>query len=189
MELATVAVAFIALKFVRFGFLTAPIAFSLWFFSMDVAAWLYGDEFLDWNSRAWISIIVGVPTILVGYVLERTLHKPGEPRSEDFAFCCYLFGLMAFWGGMTSLDSDQELGKFFYFLINIGLVAVSIYLRRSVFMVFGALGITTYLGHLAYEVFKDSVLFPFVLALIGLGMIVSTVLAQKYLRRSVSSLP
>jgi hypothetical protein len=189
MELATVAVAFVALYFARFAFLTAPIAFSLWFFSMDVAAWMYGDHDLDWNTRAWVSILVGVPTILVGYILERTLHKPGRPKSQDFAFWCYFFGLLAFWGGMTSLDSDSEMGKFIYFLINVGLIAVSLYLRRSVFLVFGALGITTYLGHLAYEVFKDSILFPFVLALIGLGMIVGTVLAQKFLRSSGRGLP
>ena len=36
-----------------------------------------------------------------------------------------------------------------------------------------------YLSYLAYTVFKDSVLFPFVLALFGLGMILSTVWAQR----------
>jgi hypothetical protein len=189
MELSTVAVALVALYFARFGFLTAPIAFSLWFFSMDVAAWIYGDHDLDWNTRAWISILVGVPTILIGYVLQRILHKPGEPKSQDFAFWCYFFGLPAFWGGMTALDSDSETGKFIYFLINIGLVAVSLYLRRSVFLVFGALGISMYLGHLAYEVFQDSVLFPFAIALIGLSMIVATVLGQKFLHRSGRRLP
>jgi predicted MFS family arabinose efflux permease len=51
-----------------------------------------------------------------------------------------------------------------------------------VFLVFGALGIFAYLGHLAYEVFKDSVLFPFALVLLGLGVIVATVLGQKYFR-------
>jgi len=189
MELATMAAALFALLRVRFGFLTAPLAFSLWFFSMDVAAWIYGDHDLDWNTRAWLSILVGVPTILIGYVLQRILHKPGEPKSQDFAFWCYFFGLLAFWGGMTALDSDSETGKFIYFLINIGLVAVSLYLRRSVFLVFGALGISMYLGHLAYEVFQDSVLFPFAIALIGLSMIVATVLGQKFLHRSGRRLP
>jgi hypothetical protein len=184
MELATMAVGLAALLRVRFGFLTAPIAFSLWFFSMDVASYFLGDRFdLDeWNTRQWISVGVGVFTILFGYVLDRTLNKP-DKKSEDFAFWCYLFGLMAFWGGLTWMDSDSEIGKFIYLLINVGLVAVSLYLRRSVFLVFGALGVFSYLGHLAYEVFKDSVLFPFVLALLGLGMIVATVLAQKFVRR------
>jgi hypothetical protein len=137
---------------------------------------------MDWSTRAWISIIVGVVTILFGYTLERSLHKPGEPRVQNFAFWCYLFGLFAFWGGMTSMDSDSELGRFLYMLINVGLIAVALWLRRSVFLIFGAIGVFIYLGHLAYEVFKDSVLFPFALALLGLGLIVATVLGQRYVR-------
>jgi len=187
MELATMLVAFAALWFVRFGFLTAPLAFSLWFFSMDVAALILGKDHLDWNENAWISVLVGVITILVGYVMDRTLHKPGEPRSQDFAFWCYLFGLMAFWGGMTSMDSDSELNKAIYLLINIGLVGVALYLRRTVFLVFGALGIHAYLGHLAYVVFKDSFLFPFALAFLGLSLILVTVWAQSFLRRRSGS--
>ena len=56
MELATMTAALVALWFVRFGFLTAPLAFSLWFFSMDVAAWIWGRESLSWNENAWISV-------------------------------------------------------------------------------------------------------------------------------------
>jgi hypothetical protein len=189
MELATITVAAIALWFVRFGFLTAPLAFSFWFLSMDIAALILGQRNLDWNTNAWIGVMVGLITIFIGWGLDRILQTRGEPRSQDFAFWCYFFGLLAFWGGMTALDSDSETGKFIYFFINIGLVAVSLYLRRSVFLVFGALGISMYLGHLAYEVFQDSVLFPFAIALIGLGMIVATVLGQKFLHRSGRGLP
>ena len=41
MELATIAAAAFALKFVRFSFLTAPMAFCFWFLSMDLAAWIF----------------------------------------------------------------------------------------------------------------------------------------------------
>ncbi len=188
MELATLAAAAVALYFVRFGFLTAPLAFSLWFFSMDVAALILGRElFYEANERAWISVGVGLGTMLLGYGLDRTLHTPDEPKTQDFAFWCYLFGLMAFWGGLTSMNSDSELNKFVYLLINIGLVGVAIYLKRTVFLVFGAIGVHAYLGHLAYRVFQDSVLFPFALAFLGLSLILVTVGAQAYLRRSPKS--
>ena len=94
------------------------MAFSFWFFSMDVAALILGDSYLDWTGHAWISVIVGLLTIIIGYLLDRTLHKPGEPRSEDFAFWCYLFGLMAFWGGLTSLGSQSETKWLFYAVLN-----------------------------------------------------------------------
>lgn len=184
MEMATMAVALIALRSVRFGFLTAPLAFSLWFFSMDLGSWILGRNSLEWNERAWISVAVGFVTMFVGYGLDRTLNSPDKPRSEDFAFWCYLFGLMGFWGGLTSIDSDSEIGRFVYLLVNIGLVGIALYLRRTVFLVFGAIGIHIYLGHLAYEVFKDSFLFPFALALLGLSLILVTVFTQSYLRKS-----
>lgn len=183
MEFATIFVGAVALWFTRFGFLVAPIAFSFWFFSMDVAGLLLGDDSLDWNGRACISVIVGLLTMGVGYFLERYLKKPLDRRSEDFAFWCYLFGLMAFWGGLTSMNSDSEFNKAVYAVINIVLVAISIRLERTVFLVFGAIGIHVYLAHLAYRVFQDSILFPFALAFLGLSLILVTVLVQRFLHK------
>jgi hypothetical protein len=182
MELATMAAALVALRYVKFGFLTAPLAYSFWFFSMDVAEWVFGQS-LSRNERCWVSVVVGLLTILVGYGLERTHRRPGVPRTEDFAFWCYLFGLLAFWCGLTFMDSDSELGRVLYALVNVGLVGLGVKLRRAVFVVFGVLGVHVYLGHLAYEVFKDSILFPFALALLGLSVILVTVLAQKYIKQ------
>jgi hypothetical protein len=181
MELSTIAAAAVALRFVRFSFLTAPMAFSLWFFSMDVAAWALSSESLDWNTRCWTSVIVGLVTMAVGYGLDRTLGKTTAGPGQDFAFWCYFFGLLAFWGGMTSMDSHSELGRAVYAAINLGLIGVSPLLRRSTFLVFGALGVNVYIGHLAYDLFKDSFFFPFVLALVGLLSILLTVWFQRRL--------
>jgi hypothetical protein len=179
MELATIAVAAVALRFVRFGFLTAPIAFSFWFLSMDAAAWYLGQNDLDWTVRKWVSVGVGLLTLTVGFGLDKTLHKHNESRTEDFAFWCYLFGLMAFWGGLSSMESTSEAGRAIYAAINLGLIGLAVKLRRITFLVFGAMGIYVYLGHLAYQVFKDSVFFPFTLALLGLSLILATVWAQR----------
>jgi len=183
MELATMAAAAAALRYVPFGFLTAPLAYSFWFFSMDVAEWLFGQG-LSRNERCWTSVAVGALTVLVGYGLQRTYRRPEVPRTEDFAFWCYLFGLLAFWCGLTFLDSDSEAGRIIYALVNVGLISLGVRLRRAVFVVFGVLGVHVYLGHLAYEVFKDSVLFPFALALLGLSVILFTVFAQRHMRKS-----
>ena len=187
MELATIAVAAIVLRFVRFGFLTAPIAFSFWFFSMDAAAWYLGQHDLDWTVRQWVSVAVGLLTMLIGFGLDKTFNNPNGSRSEDFAFWCYLFGLMAFWGGLTSMDRSSEPKRVIYVVINLGLIGLAIKLRRATFLVFGAMGVYAYLGHLAYTVFKDSFMFPFALALLGLGLIVATVWAQRRLLRPTSA--
>src|SRR3989442_2228582 len=187
MELATIAIAALELKFVRFSFLTAPLAFSFWFLSMDLAAFLFKENSLNSEAAKWVSVLVGLLVILIGFLLDRELHQRGAPKSEDFAFWCYLFGLMAFWGGLTAMDSGSELKRFVYLLINAGLVALSLKLRRTVFLVFGALGVYVYLGHLAWQVFKDSLLFPFILALLGLSLILATVLGQRYWMKQVKA--
>ncbi|HJP95434.1 MAG TPA: hypothetical protein VJ875_26030 [Pyrinomonadaceae bacterium] len=187
MELATIVAAAIALRYVRFGFLTAPIAFSFWFLSMDLAALISKNADLSWGTREWISVIVGLFTLLVGYGLEKYLHKPGEPRSQDFAFWCYLFGMMAFWGGLTAMNSESEIRRGLYALLNVGFIWLAVKLRRATFLVFGAIGVHLYLGHLAYEVFKDSFFFPFVLALLGLSLILLTVWMQRRVLARASS--
>ena len=85
------------------------------------------------------------------------------------------------------MDSGSELKRFVFLLINARLVALSLKLRRTVFLVFGALGVYVYLGHLAWQVFKDSLLFPFVLALLGLSLILATVLGQRYWMKQVKA--
>jgi hypothetical protein len=102
---------------------------------------------------------------------------------EDFAFWLYLFGLAAFWGGLTSMDSISEARRVIYLLINVGLVLASVALQRRTFLVFGALGVFGYLGHLAYEVFQHSMMFPFVLSAIGISIIALGVHVRRHRAR------
>jgi len=62
---------------------------------------------------------------------------------------------------------------------NIGLIALSVLLRQRAFIVFGSVGVMGYIGHLAYRVFEHSLLFPFVLTLIGILVIYLGVLYRR----------
>ncbi|WP_207260785.1 DUF2157 domain-containing protein [Desulfovibrio sp. Huiquan2017] len=162
MEVGTVVAGLLALRRFRFPFITLPIAFCLWFMSMDLTAVLYGPDF-SWDQRKIVSLWFGLAMLVTGYLVDRRTR-------QDFAFWLYLFGMLAFWGGLTSLDSDSELGKFAYCGVNLLLMGVSVVLQRRVFIVFGALGVSIYLGHLAADVFDDTLSFSF--ALSGLGLLV-----------------
>lgn len=185
MEIATITVASITLFYIRFPFLTAPIAFILWFISMDLTPLLFGSDF-DWEARQWVSLHFGLIMLLLAYFIDRR-------TKEDFAFWIYLFGLIAFWGSLSSMHSGSELNKFFYFIINLGLMVLSVLLQRRAFIIFGALGVFGYVGHLAFQVFQDSLLFPFVLTVIGLLVIYIGILFQRYYvqfeRHVLESLP
>ena len=164
MEMATIAAGVIALWFFRFPFLTAPTAFVLWYVSMDLTPIISGGAVFDWELRLLVSLWFGLAMIAGSYVID-------QRTEQDFSFWGYLFGLIAFWGGLSLLNSDGEVSKFFYFLINIALLGVSLFLRRRVFMVFRAFGVLGYIGYLASEIFEGSILFPFVLTMVGLGVI------------------
>ncbi len=172
MEAGTIIAGVIALKRTRFPFLTAPIAISLWAMWLDLALLLSGKPRLPDHEVQWIAVCFGLTVLVVSYLIDRR-------TKEDYAFWGYLYGTAAFWIGLTSMDSDSELGKFIYCLINIGLVLLSVLMARRVFIFFGALGVIIYLGHLAHMVFKDSLLFPVALTVLGLAIIYFGILYQR----------
>jgi len=163
MEAATVVAGLLMLRLIPFPFIVMPIAGALWFMSMDLSEWVYGDAF-NWDQRLTVSLWFGLGVLVVFLVID------GRTR-QDYAFWGYLAGLLAFWLGLSLMESDSELNKALYCLINLGLMGVAVLLRRPMFMVFGAMGVAAYLGYLSYEVFAESLLFPVVLTLIGLGVI------------------
>jgi hypothetical protein len=72
-----------------------------------------------------------------------------------------------------------ELILFLFFLINLLMVLMSLLLKRNIFMIFGTIGIFAYLSYQAHVIFKNAVLFPFILSFIGLGLIYLGILYQR----------
>src|SRR5262249_33577713 len=151
----------VALRFYRFPFIVAIIAFALWFMSMDLAPWVVGTEYSDWDTRHKVSMAFGLAMLAVAWIVD------WRGRSGDFAFWLHLFGLLAFWGALTDSSSSSEAAKAIYCALNVGLLLISVMLMRRAYAVFGAMGVSIYLAHLADVVFRDSLMFPFALSLIG----------------------
>jgi len=144
--------------------------------SMDLTPLIYGRSDFTWNQRLWVSLWFGLAFLVVSFLVDRRTR-------DDYAFWGYLFGTLAFWGGLSLMDSQSEVSKLLYCLINVVLMLISVLLDRRVFIVFGALGVFGYLGHLAYTVFKDSLLFPFALSALGLAIIWLGIYYQRYRTR------
>jgi len=174
LELGTLAVGAIIAFIYRYPFLQMPVAVTLWYMSMDLAVMLAGGERPDFELRSLVSLYFGLTMTLFAFWVDIRSSKSG-----DYAFWLYIFGVIAFWGGLTSQHSDSELSKFFYLCINLVLIVAGVIIVRRVFVVFGAIGCSVYLGHLAAEVFKKSWLFPIALTAIGLGVIFLGLLWQK----------
>jgi hypothetical protein len=170
MEIATILACLVALRFYPFPFIVAVMALALWFMSMDLTPWiLHGRDMPwsdNWTARRIVSMVFGLVMMGLAWFLDLKRNTRG-----DFGFWLHLFGLMAFWGGLTFTNSSSEFAKAVYCLLNVGLILLSVFLMRRIYAVFGAIGVSIYLGHLASRVFEDSLLFPFALSFIGLGII------------------
>lgn len=176
MELGTLAAGAIALWRYRLPFLVMPVAVTLWYMSMDLTPFLFGGEATSFFSDEGklVSTWFGLAMTLTAFWIDVRSRQ-----RQDFAFWLYVFGMITFWGGLTSMDSNSELGKFLYCCINFLLIAIGAALSRRVFAIFGGIGVAIYLGHLSHTVFKDSMLFPVALTAIGLIVIAAGVLWQR----------
>ncbi|HXH02979.1 MAG TPA: hypothetical protein VNN09_06600 [Candidatus Competibacteraceae bacterium] len=148
----------------RLPFLLMPVAVTLWYMSMDVAVFLAQADYADWELRRDVSLWFGLGMTLLAFYCDLRAGR-------RFGFWLYLFGVTAFWCGLSLRESDSELAKFLYCLLNLGLIFFGAALRRRVFAVYGGLGVFGYLSYLAWRVFEDSLWFPVVLSFMGFAII------------------
>lgn len=165
MEIAAIAAAAIALRFYRFPFIVLIAAIALWFMSMDIVPWLAKTSLSSWELSRQVSIWFGLGIIVTAVIVN------ARQRTGDFAFWLYLFGVITFWGAISFTSGGTALDKAMYCALNVAFLLISVFLGRRIFAVFGTIGIAMYLGDLAENIFKDSLLFPFALSLIGIGII------------------
>lgn len=169
LEVATLIAAALALWRLRLPFLVMPVALTLWYMSMDLSQWEPLEEGIpDLEHLRHVSIIFGLSMCAAAGVLDLIRRRR---NTADYATWLYLFGAIAAWSGVTLSDSNNEMARLAYALLNGGLVLFGAIIGRRVFTVLGAIGVATYLGYLAFELFQDSLLFPLALTAIGLGLV------------------
>lgn len=182
MEFGTLIIGIILAWIYRYPFMVMPIAVTLWYMSMDLTSMLTGGTY-DFTLKTTVSLYFGLMIIFIAIFVDIRSRF-----SKDYAFWLYLFGVIAFWCGLTMQYSDSEVSKFIYCLINLFMMFVGVVLIRRVFVVFGAFGVIGYIGHLAFSLFSDSMLFPFILTFIGFAIIYLGVLWQRYEHRITEKL-
>jgi hypothetical protein len=171
LEFATLFAGVLMLYRYKAPFLLMPVAVALWYMSMDLVMLLLPPDVRPWSEsewlmRKWFSLCFGLIVVLVAFWVDLRSRF-----TRDYAFWLYLFGLLAFWGGLTSLGSGQLAGKLVYLAISLALILIGAVLVRRTFTVFGAFGVAIVLGDLSWHMFRSSWLFPIALTLIGIGII------------------
>ncbi len=172
-EVATVAAGLVALRFVRFPFLTAPMAFALWYMSMDLTPLLVGEANFSWKARCWVSVGFGALMLAASRFADRK-------TDEDYSWWGYLFGTLAFWGGLSSMGSGSAFGKLAYAAVNAGMMLLGARIERQVLVGFGFLGFHAVVAGELFRIFRDIPGFPLLVALAGCGLI----LAGRWLKQN-----
>ena len=181
LEFATLAAAAVMLWRYRLPFMVVPVAITVWYMSMDVASALMQNEGFDWEFSRDVSLVFGLGTVALAMGVDvRTRVSKDARWRQDFAFWLYLLGAIMFWGSLSLQDSGSEIRKFLYALVNIAMVFGGAAIGRRVLTVLGAVGVAGYLGYLSHRVFNNSMLFPFALTLLGLGVVALGVWWQRH---------
>lgn len=169
MEALTLAAAVVLFVRFRHPFMVMPVAVTVWYVSMDAVDGLLRHSGYDWALFRDASLVFGLLTTLAAIWVDLRVRLAGS--RQDFAFWLYVFGVVMAWSSLSLHDSGSALGKLAYCAINVALVFFGAAIGRRVFTILGALGVAGYLGTLSHDLFKDSLVFPFALCLLGLGVV------------------
>jgi len=60
------------------------------------------------------------------------------------------------------------------------MVGFSLHFREVIYLIFGAIGVYTYIIRLVFDTFEGTIYFPLLLGGIGISIIVLAVLSQRY---------
>lgn len=172
LEITTIIVALPILLKTKFPFIVFLIAGSLWFFSMDIMQIIEEKRNLTWTERANITNIFGLFMIAIGYYADIKYKK-------DYSFWLYLFGLITLTTGLSIFYNISSYKLIKLGFVNILFILFSLFINRNVFIVFGTIGLMQFLCRLSWIFFENSVLFPFVLTILGILLIVAGVFFQK----------
>lgn len=167
--LVTLLGALSALKWLQVPFLMMPVSVCLAYLLIEFPyVWLGYDEYFETWHRV-IAVSGGVITLLA-LLVDKTVAKM-TTQSKDFGFWLYLVGVTFFWFGIMLEVPDKLIEQSLFFVFNLVLLGIGTWIKRNVFLLWGAMGGIYYLFYLAHEIFSDTPLYPLSLTAIA-GLVI-----------------
>lgn len=144
------------------------IIFGTWLF-FSFTSYLVGSRpGFGWEFSAYRVLCIGLAYAFLGYYFTTTSHRA-------LTGALYGFGVLCFLGAALALGNWKPHQNWFWELVFPGLVFgamfLSVYLRSKAFLTFGSLYLVAYIFKITSEYFAQSLGWPLVLVLAGLGLI------------------
>jgi hypothetical protein len=158
----------------RFSLISLLVAALVHATVMDIL-WI-----VDWGGDLPLQVTAATCGVFILLGIALTFWE-----SKANAFWFKLYGLAGLYIASTSLfvTSDNVLLGLLFLLVYLVIVAFSLRFREVIYLIFGAIGVYTYIVRLVFDTFEGTVYFPLLLGGIGISIIVLAVLAQRYGRR------
>ncbi len=104
---------------------------------------------------------------------------------KAYAFWFKLYGLVGLYIAFVNLfvESEGILFGLLFLLVYLIMIGFSLRFREVIYLIFGAIGVFTYIIRLIVVTFEGTVYFPLLLGVIGVSIIVLAVLYQRYRAR------
>jgi len=159
------------------------IIFGTWFFFCFTSFVVGSNPNFDWHFSAYRVLCIGLTYALLGYYYTKTAHRA---LTGDL----YGFGVFCFLGAALALSGWNPHQNFFWELsfpgLVFGVMFLSVYLKSKAFLTFGSLYLVAYIFKITAEYFAQSLGWPLVLVLTGLGLIVIGYLHFRLKRKYLS---
>lgn len=172
--LGSLAGALAALIATRFSLISLIVVVFVHLTVLDIAQLIMGEGILPPELTA--ATCGGL--VLLGIALTLWRKKP-------YAFWFKLYGLVGLQISFTGLftESDSILFGLLFLLVYLAMVSFSLHFQEVIYIVFGAIGVYTYIIRLVFDVLEGSVYFILILGVIGISIVMLAVLYQRYRAR------
>jgi hypothetical protein len=170
-SLISLPVAVLLLAVTRFPLIFLVVAGLVHFIALAIGGIVSADLALVTSITCGVFILAGIGLTAYG--------------KKKYTFWLKLYGMVGLQAGFTALfaNSDSALFGILYLAVYLILIALSVRFQEVVYLVFGVIGVYTYIIRLIFDYLEDTVYFPLVLGIIGISIIILAVFYQRYHRK------
>ena len=173
-DLATILTALVALRTVRYGVLTLPIAIATCAIGVHGISLVFDVDVAN-QLGPRLAMLLAVVMLSIGYALDRATEE-----GEDYAIWFYAAGIvwtagsiLGFWNRSAAIAAHSML------FLSVLFAVAALQMRRRLFLGAATIGFLGYLAYLTFDVFRKTLGYPILLATSGLVMILLAVWIQR----------
>jgi hypothetical protein len=171
LSLISLPVALLILVLTRFSLISLVVVGLVHFAAMAIGGIASADLAMVTAATCGAFILLGLGLSLRGM--------------KRYTFWLKLYGLVGLQAGFTTLfaNNDNTLFGILFLAVYLIMIAFSLRFQEVIYLIFGVIGVYTYIIRLIFDYLEDTVYFPLVLGVIGISIVILAVLYQRYHRK------